>query len=719
MSVLNFAIKRQLPSILQTEQTECSLACLAMVSNYYGHRIDINTMRGKYAISQQGVTLKTIIQIADRMHLSTRALRVDLDEMEKLNLPAILHWDMNHFVVLKSVKSNKIVIHDPAVGIRSIGMRDAGEHFTGVALELSPTDDFKEEDEERRLRLNQLWSKAVGLKRGIAQLLIVSLLIEMYSIVMPYLSQIVIDDVLISKDYDLLRILAIGFCLLVVMRTSTRIIRSYVIMHFSNKMSFQFAVNIYRHLLRLPIEYFAKRHIGDIVSRFNSTERIKEFLASGIVAVIIDGIMVIGTLTMMFIYSRKLTAVALVAVVLYGIVRMITYRYMRMKNEELIVAGAVEDTNFMENIRTIQGIKLFGKETDRISLWQNYFVDVINTGIRVEKLGILLSSINGLLTGTETVLIYYLGAIAVLDNILSIGMLIAFIAWKDNFYANAFALLDKAIEFRLLELHLSRLSDIAFTEEEQKLEGIGLPPDEVCLEGLLEAKDLAFRYSGDHPFIFRDVNLVVDPEETVSIIGPSGCGKSTLIKVLSSLFSPSEGDIKMHNVNIEHIGLRDFRSRVGAVLQDDGLLTGTIADNICFNDPSPNHDAIEYVANLAAIHRDIRGMPMQYNTMVGNLGAALSGGQVQRILIARALYRNPALLFLDEATSHLDLETEKLVNTAIRQLKMARIIVAHRPDTAKLADRIFMLTPQGLQEISPSQFDRRLFGDNRDNVIRI
>ncbi len=719
MNALNFKGRYQLPSILQTEQTECSLACLAMVSTYYGHKIDIHTMRNKYAISQHGITLKTMMQIADRMHLSTRALRLDIDEMDKLKLPAILHWKMNHFVVLKKVKTNKVIIHDPAVGVRSVDMGDVNKHFTGVALELSPTSVFKEENEERKLRLTQLWSRAIGLKRGLIQIVIASLVLEICAIAMPYLSQIVIDDVLVSNDYDLLKILAIGFCMLIIIRTLTNVIRSYVIMHFSNTMSFQFAVNIYRHLLRLPVDYFAKRHIGDIVSRFNSTERIKDFLTSGIVAVIIDGIMVIGTLTMMFIYSKKLTVVALIAILLYAIVRMTTYRYMRLKNEELIVAGAIEDTNFMENVRTIQGIKLFNKETDRISLWQNHFVDVINAGIRVEKYSILIRCINGLLTGLETVIIYYLGAMAVLNNVLSIGMLIAFVVWKDNFYSKAFTLMDKVIEFRLLDLHLSRLSDIVFTKEEQKTDGIGLPPREVCLEGLLEVKDLAFRYSEDHPFLFRNVNIDVEPEETISIIGPSGCGKSTLIKVMLSLLSPSKGEIKLFHVDIRQMGLRHYRSRIGAVLQDDGLLTGTIADNICFYDQNPNREVIEYAANLAAIHRDIRAMPMQYDTLVGNMGVALSGGQIQRILIARALYINPVLLFLDEATSHLDLETEKLVNKALRQLKMARIIVAHRPETAKLADRIFQLTPQGLMNVSSSQFDRKLFSIANENLIRI
>jgi len=709
MDGLNFKGGYKLPSILQTEQSECSLACLAMVSCYFGHKIDINTLRNKYAVSQQGVTLKTIMQIAEKMNLSSRAVRLELDELDKLKMPAILHWDMNHFVVLKKASSNKAVIHDPAIGIRTIAFKEIGKHFTGVALELTPTSDFTVADEEKKLKLRQLWSKATGLKRGIIQLLIISLLLELFAIAMPYLSQIVIDDVLVNSDYDLLKILAIGFFLLVFIKTATGLLSTYIGMHFTNKMGFQFAVNVCRHLFKLPVEYFSKRHIGDIVSRFNSTGKIKDFITSGIVSVFIDGIMAVGTLIMMFIYSKILTVIALVPIIIYAIFRWTTYQYIRTKSEEQLVAGAVENTNFMENISKMQGIKLFSKETDRLSLWQTYLVDVINAGIRVQKYGIVQMTINGLLLGIETVLIIYIGAKAVLNNELSIGMLIAFIAWKDTFSSKGFALLDKSIEFRLLDVHLSRLSDIAFSKVEQKLEGAGLPSTELFSTNFFEVKDLAFRYSDNSPFLFEHVNFSIEQEESIAIIGPSGCGKSTLIKVLSSMFTPSHGEIRMYDTAIEQMGIRHYRSRIGAVLQDDGLLTGTISDNICFFDPSPDQQAIEHAADLAAIHRDIKAMPMQYNTLVGNLGAALSGGQTQRILIARALYKNPALLLLDEATSHLDIEAEKFVNNAIRQLKMGRIIVAHRPETIKLADRIFLLTPQGLVQISANQFENRIF----------
>ena len=705
MDGINFKIGRSLPTILQSEHSECALACLAMISGYFGHKIDIITLRNKYSVSQHGVTLKDVIKIAEKMNMSSRAVRVETEEINKLKMPAILHWDMNHFVVLKKVYANKVVIHDPAVGIRTITSKDLGKHFTGVALELTPTKDFKEEDEVKKLEITQLWTKASGLRRGIVQVLLLSLLLQLFSVISPYFTQIVIDDVLLSRDIELLKILIIGYFSVVIIQTTTGVLRSYVVMHFTTKLGYQFAVNIYRHLLKLPLEYFAKRHIGDILSRFGSQKNIQGFLTSSIISAVLDGLMVIITLVMMLIYSRILSFIIFGAVIFYAIIRLSTFRWIRNRTEEQLVAAAKENTNFMENIRTMQGIKLFGKEIDRLSLWQNYYVDVINTGLRVQKFGIWIGVVNGFASSLKSVLILYLGAKAVLGNELSIGMLMAFTSWGGSFMGRALSLLDLAIQYRLLDVHLTRLADIVYTDVEHNMDGSGVPAVKDSSKPILEVKDLAFRYSEDHPFIFNNVNFSLENDETVAIIGPSGCGKSTLIKLLSSLYKPTHGEILMYDLDINKIGFQHYRSKVSVVMQDDNLLTGSISDNICFFDSQPDQEAIERAADLAAIHRDITGMPMQYNTLVGNLGVALSGGQIQRILLARAIYKNPMLMFLDEATSHLDVDNEKLVNTAVKKLKMSRIIVAHRPETIKLADRIFQMSPQGLIPVIADQLD--------------
>jgi ATP-binding cassette subfamily B protein RaxB len=301
-----------------------------------------------------------------------------------------------------------------------------------------------------------------------------------------------------------------------------------------------------------------------------------------------------------------------------------------------------------------------------------------------------------------------LGGFAVLNNDLSMGMVMAYLSFKDQFYNRVFALVDKLFEFRLLELHLARLGDIALHPVEQHRRGIGVPPPDVCLQGGLVLKDVGFRHDEQAPWLFRQVALEVGNDEVVAIIGPTGSGKSTLLKVVLSLLQPTEGIVSLHGMPINSMGLESYRARIAGVLQDDGLLSGSIFDNITLFDPVPDRERVELVASLAAIANDIRVMPMQYNTLVGSMGAALSGGQVQRILLARALYKQPRLLVLDEATSHLDIATEHAVNKAITQLKIARLIVAHRPETILQADRIVELTPGGLREIKHSDLGRSL-----------
>lgn len=707
MDLLNFSWRKKLPSILQAEQTECGLACLAMILHFHGHKIDIVSLRSKYSVSLHGLTMKSLIRTTDLVNLSCRPLKLDVAELSKLATPAILHWDMNHYVVLKEVSGKGITIHNPAIGIQKFTNKTIGKHFTGIALELYPTQDFEKTDKEKKLKFRHFWSHAVGFKRSFLQLFLLSFILQIFSLSIPFYAQLFIDDVMISQDTDLLNVLALGFLIIIAMKVFTELLRSYVVLHFSNKLSFQLATNMSQHLLRLPIDYFGKRHIGDLVSRFGSLNNIKDFLSSGVVEIIIDGLMVISTLFLMYIYSASLTFIALIAVISYGLIRIISYRMLRTQNEELIVAGARENTTFIENIRAIQGIKLFGKESDRNSVWQNTYADVINSGIKVEKINIAIQFFNSLLTGTVHILLILFAGHAVINGKLSLGMVIAYLSYKDQFFSRVFSLLDKILEFKLLDIQLARLADIAFQKKEIKPIGSSLSKTSRHTLECLRLENISFRYSPDSPILFQNVNLNVKNNESIAIIGSTGCGKSTLLKIILSLYLPEKGLIKLHETPITQIGFNQYRQQTAAVLQDDYLLSGTIFDNITFFDQNPNSERVRYAANMAAISSEIELMPMQYETLVANMGTALSGGQIQRILLARAFYKKAKLLVLDEATSNLDTETEKLVNQSIRQLNIARIFVAHRPQTIKYADKIYELTSGGLRYLNSSEVAKR------------
>ncbi|WP_440054572.1 peptidase domain-containing ABC transporter [Pseudoalteromonas sp. T1lg65] len=709
MHLLKFSAAKRLPVILQSEAAECGLASLAMVAAYYGYKTDLTTLRQQHEISLKGSNLEELMQIADKLKLSCRALRLELEHLHKLKTPCILHWDLNHFVVLKRVSKNTVEIHDPAIGVRKYSVSEFSKHFTGVALELTPTEEFRSEDSRVNLKLSDFWSKVTGFKSALVKVFILSLLLQVFAIATPYYMQLVVDEVVLSYDKNLLAILAIGFALLMFVEMITNAVRSILLLHFGNLMSIQLGANLFYHLIRLPLRYFEKRHIGDVVSRFGSLQQVKELLTQGVIEALIDGLMALATLVMIFIYSPKLSAVVMMAICLYACVRIALYRPLRQTSEEMIVNSAREQSNFMETVRGIQTIKLFGREVQRQSVWHNKYADSLNSEIRVGHLNIGYAALNKVIFGLENVLVVYIAALLVMDGDLTIGMLFAFMAYKRQFIDKTAGLIEKAIEFKMLNLHFNRLGDISLTEKEQHICGDG---SHRKLTGQLTLKNIAYRYSQKEEPIFRNFNLDIEPGESIAIVGPSGCGKTTLLKIMLGLFEPDDGKVLVDGTDIRQLGLSSFRSQIAGVMQDDQLLSGSIADNISFFDPLLDMEKVKWAAKIAAVDKDIQSMTMGYNTLVGDMGAALSGGQIQRVLLARALYREPKILFMDEATSNLDTNLESIVNNAVKALDITRVIIAHRPETIASADRVVELRAGLAVEI-----EKPVLAENRTQYV--
>lgn len=683
-------------TILQSEAAECGLACLAMIAGHYGRQTDLQILRQRYPQTLKGANLQQLIGIADGLGMASRALKLEMEHLPQLKLPCLLHWDMNHFVVLSKVGKNSVVILDPAIGRREMSLNEMAKHFTGVAMELTPTAEFKKVDERVQVRLSQFWQKITGLKPVLLQLFGLSVVLQLFALASPYYMQLVLDEVIISFDENLLLVLALGFGFISLFNTLTTALRGFVVVHLGAMMNLQLATNLFRHLLRLPADYFEKRHIGDVVSRFGSLQRIKDMLTTGVVEAIIDGAMAITTLAMIFVYNATLATVVVVAMVLYLIIRLAWYRPLRAISEESILADAKEHTNFMENVRGIQTIKLFGIEAKRQAMWQNNYTDALNLNVKLERLKVGYNVANNLLFGIENIIVIYLAAMAIMDNNFTVGMLTAFMAYKTQLTQRYAALIEKLIEFKMLGLHLNRLADIALTKEEQHLEG----ERQHEIKGALSVSHLGYRYAPAEPELFNQLSLEIKQGESVALVGPSGCGKTTLMKILLGLLLPNEGKVEVDGIDIRHLGQRQYRAQIAAVMQSDELLSGSIAENICQFDPQINMERVMQVAQMAAIHQDISAMPMGYNSLVGDMGTTLSGGQKQRILLARALYRQPKILFLDEATSHLDIGSEQLVNQAVKSLDITRIIIAHRPETMLMADRILELNQGVLTDVT-------------------
>jgi ATP-binding cassette subfamily B protein RaxB len=682
---LQFGWTRKLPMILQAEAAECGLACLAMVAGFHRRATEPAELRRRFGFSLKGATLKDVIGVGDHIGLASRPLRLELEELRLLRLPAILHWDLNHFVVLKSVERNRITIHDPAEGVRRLSFADASRHFTGVALELTPTGGFEPAAAPPRIRMRALLGQITGLRRALGHLLLLALAIEILALVSPLFLSLTIDNAIVSADRSLLATLALAFFLLLFLQVAVSALRGWMLITLGASLKVQARTNLFSHLLNLPASYFESRHVADVMSRFDSQDTILQALTRDLVVAILDGLMCVLSLTLMFLLAPTLALVALAGAVLYGLVRWISYAPLRQASAEAIIWEARQDSHFLESLRGMQTIKLMGGQDDRRTRWLNLLVETVNRQLVTQRLDLLFRTLNMLLLGALTIGIVYLAARMILANNFSVGLLVAFLAYKDLFLRRVSGLIDTAVELRMLGLHAERLADIALTAPEPR--GDPRPERPVTPLGI-ELRNVSFRYGPNDPLVLKDISFIVAPGEWVALTGPSGCGKSTLLKLMAGLLQPSEGTILLDGQPMTRFGPDRWRAMIGVVMQDDVLFAGSIADNIAFFAAAPDQDRIEDCARLAAVEEDIAAMPMGYATLIGDMGTVLSGGQKQRILLARALYRAPGLLLLDEATSHLDVAREGAVNAALARLSPTRIVIAHRPETIRASKRV-------------------------------
>ena len=703
---LQFGWCRKLPAIMQTEASECGLACVAMISSHFGSAADLTDLRRKYGMSLKGATLQELVRIADHLGFASRPLRLDLDELAELRMPCILHWDLNHFVVLVSVDRTGVVIHDPAVGVRLMPLAEVSRHFTGIALELSPTERFRPVTQAPTIRFSQLIGRIAGVKQALGQLLCMALAIELFSMISPLFLGWVVDQALVSFDSDLLTTLAIGFLLLMVMEVSISAARGWMLMGLNASLKVQARANLFTHLISLPTSFFEARHLGDVMSRFGSQETILQAVTSELVEAVLDGLMATITLIVMLLFAPDLTMVVVLGAVLYGALRWAAYTPLRQASVESIVWSARRDSHFLETLRGIRTIKLVNGQEERRARWLNLLVEAINRQLTADKLRLLFRTANALLMGILKILVIFLGARKILAGDFSVGILLAFIVYKDQFLGRVMELINKSVDLVMLRLHAERLADIALTEPEPR--GLLTTGPAAPAAARLELRDVSFRYAPSEPWILQNINLIVEAGESVAIVGPSGGGKTTLLKLLAGLLAPTQGEILVNGKPLAKTGLENYRAMLGVVMQDDQLFAGSIAENISFFGERANQDKIIRCAQKASVHDDIMAMTMEYDTLIGDMGTILSGGQKQRVIIARALYRDPAILLLDEATSHLDVERENAVNSALKFMQVTRIVIAHRPETIRASDRVVTLRGGQLSGSAPA-FRRALY----------
>lgn len=656
-----------------------------MVASGHGLNISLAELRRRFPVSLKGAKLSQIISIAQRLGFSARALRLEIDDLGELKLPCILHWDLNHFVVLTKVGKSKITLLDPAVGERKLAYSEVSDHFTGIALELTPSESFKPQNAAPTVGVRQLTGRVAGLWPALAQILVLSIALQVFVILAPFYMQWVVDQALVSADKNLLTVLGLGFGLALLLQIGIGLLRGWSVIYLSSRLGLQWIGNIFAHAIRLPMDFFEKRHLGDIISRMSSVQTIQRTLTTSFIEAIIDGLMTMVTLGLMLFYSWKLALITLLAVALYFGIRAVAYRPVRDRTEQQLVAGAKQQTHLLETLRGMQSVKVAELESLRRGVYDNLVTETINNDVRLARMSLGFNGLSQLVFGVERIAVIWIGVLLAMQNVFSVGMLIAYLAYKDQFATRMSSLIDKWVEFRMLRLHGERLADIALAEPE---EGHDLSEVAAPTSTFIQVEGLGFRYADGEPWVLKDLSLRIEDGESVAIVGASGCGKTTLVKLLLGLLKPSEGYIRIGGLDLHKTGPRNLRAMISAVMQDDQLFAGTLAENISLFDQEFDQERIEHAAKLAAIHDEIIMMPMGYHSLIGDMGSSLSGGQKQRIILARALYRNPRILILDEATSHLDVARERLVNDAVKCLKLTKVIVAHRPETIASADRV-------------------------------
>ncbi|EJU2021750.1 peptidase domain-containing ABC transporter, partial [Escherichia coli] len=645
INLLDLRWQRRVPVIHQTETAECGLACLAMICGHFGKNIDLIYLRRKFNLSARGATLAGINGIAEQLGMATRALSLELDELRVLKTPCILHWDFSHFVVLVSVKRNRYVLHDPARGIRYISREEMSRYFTGVALEVWPGSEFQSETLQTRISLRSLINSIYGIKRTLAKIFCLSVVIEAINLLMPVGTQLVMDHAIPAGDRGLLTLISAALMFFILLKAATSTLRAWSSLVMSTLINVQWQSGLFDHLLRLPLAFFERRKLGDIQSRFDSLDTLRATFTTSVIGFIMDSIMVVGVCVMMLLYGGYLTWIVLCFTTIYIFIRLVTYGNYRQISEECLVREARAASYFMETLYGIATVKIQGMVGIRGAHWLNMKIDAINSGIKLTRMDLLFGGINTFVTACDQIVILWLGAGLVIDNQMTIGMFVAFSSFRGQFSERVASLTSFLLQLRIMSLHNERIADIALHEKEEKKPEIEIVADMGPIS--LETNGLSYRYDSQSAPIFSALSLSVAPGESVAITGASGAGKTTLMKVLCGLFEPDSGRVLINGIDIRQIGINNYHRMIACVMQDDRLFSGSIRENICGFAEEMDEEWMVECARASHIHDVIMNMPMGYETLIGELGEGLSGGQKQRIFIARALYRKPGILFMD------------------------------------------------------------------------
>jgi ATP-binding cassette subfamily B protein RaxB len=681
---LYFGLGRQIPLILESSQVDSGRACLEMIAGYLGHELNRSTPVSRHPVAREPTTLERLIEIAHAMDLQARPFRIDVHTLSRVRAPYMLQLSSTHFVIVKAVRGNEFTVHDPRMGVRVLTLNTLVTESTGVAIELTSARAFRPRKPQRALSIRTLMGGVQGLWQSLSQIFILAVVLEVLGLLAPLFVQIVADQILANGDADLLAVAGIGFLVLVLLRCSVAALRTWSVACLGARVNLAWGTNVFRHLLELPESYFLNQKVGDIVSRVESVNTIQQTLNARFVEVMLDGAMASFTLILLLVYSPWLATITLVAFLLYCAVRASFTVSLNRASMSRVSAAADQQSVFLEALRGVRAVKLHNQIGHHVARFANASAEALNRDVILQRFRLGFKAVNDVVFGFHRVAVLWVGASLVLRGQMTLGMLLAFVGYSDQFTVRASGLTDYLVDLQMVRVLSERLADIVLEEPERFVES---KHSSEGIESSIEFRDVSFRYSEGSPWVLRNFSAFIRAGESVAFVGPSGCGKSTIVKLIAGLVDPQGGAILVGGIDLKVLGKARVRDMVGVVMQDDHLFAGSFADNICLFSPGATQPRIEEAARAASIHEEIVATSDGYGTLLGDMGYTLSGGQKQRLILARELYRTPAILVLDEATSHLDVQNERLVNDSIKNMNVTRVILAHRPETIAAAGR--------------------------------
>jgi HlyB family type I secretion system ABC transporter len=682
-------VNRRIPVIHQMSALECGAACLSMILTYHGRKTRVSECRGELDVGRDGLTALTIAKAARLHGLRVRAYSLNLRDLKFVQLPAIVHWNFNHFVVLEKWTSGKVVVIDPAVGRLTLNAEEFDAGFTGVVLMFEPGVHFERTSRPEPSLWRRYFLKYVLKSPALLlQIIGATLLLQGLGLVFPIFTKLLVDYVLPFQVRGVLTICGLGMVLLVIAQMVTSYTRGALLLFIQARLDSQMMLDFFEHLLSLPFKFFQQRSSGDLLMRLSSNAVIRELLTSQTMSLVLDGSLVVIYLLILITQATSFGLIVLAIGLLQVSLLLATTRKVQALMQSDLSAQAKSQSYLVEALTRIEAIKSAGAEERTLDHWSNLFFNQINISLKRGHLSILIDSGMMTLRLLSPLILVWFGAYRVLDGSMSLGSMLAFNALAAAFLSPLSSLVSNGQRLQLVSSHLERVADVLQAEPEQLHNGDYEIP---ALSGRVEVNNVSFRYDANAPEVLKNISLRIESGQKVAIVGRTGSGKSTLGKLLLGLYTPTEGSITYDEVPLELMNCRALRSQFGVVLQDSLLFSGSVRQNIAFNDSRLSLEQVKDSARLAVIHDEIEAMPMGYETLVSEGNGGLAGGQRQRLSLARALAHKPVILLLDEATSHLDAITERRVDQNLSSLSSTRIVIAHRLSTIVNADLILVL----------------------------